>query len=230
MFRIDAFSEVVEIRKATILVPYLDDMFHGLKPDALQCAERIYDRAITHIEVCRRSVYIRSQNRNFQSLGFLEEGRELVSVADIKTHRSGEKFDREMPLQVARMVTDQRIGRRVRFVETVAGELLHRIEDVVGELLFHALLLSRTFDKTLPLGDHLLDFLLTHGATQKVGFAEGVASDLLRHPHDLLLINRHAIGGLKDRFQVRMLIDNGGRVFLALDINRNVFHRTGAVE
>ena len=118
----------------------------------------------------------------------------------------------------------------MRLVEAVARELLHRVEDFVRKRGFHALVRRGTFHEALALGDHLLKLLLTHGAPQEVSITERIAGDLLRHPHHLLLIDRHTISGFQHRFQVGVSIPNAFGVLLSLNIDRDVLHRARTVQ
>ena len=80
------------------------------------------------------------------------------------------------------------------------------------------------------MGDHFLDLFLAHGPPQKVSLAQRIAGDLLRHPHDLFLVDRHAVRGFQNRFQVRVLVANVLGILLTGDIGRNVIHWTRPVE
>ena len=58
------------------------------------------------------------------------------------------------------------VTRRVRIVETVAGEHFDLLENFACQHLADAICLAATFDKFPPLLGHLLRVLLAHRATQ----------------------------------------------------------------
>ena len=90
-------------------------------------------------------------------------------------------------LQPSGLVGEQGVGGRVRFVEAVARELLHQVEDMRRLRLGHATVFG-TIDEHAALLGHLLGLLLAHGAAQQVGSAERIAGEHLCDLHDLFLI------------------------------------------
>ena len=104
----------------------------------------------------------------------------------------------------------------MRFVEAIAGELGHQIEDVVGDLFIHAAL-YRALAEDLALLVHLFFLLLAHRAAQKIRAAKRIAGQHLGDLHDLLLVQDHSVGGLQDRLQIGMRIGDLGAAVLAID-------------
>ena len=92
------------------------------------------------------------------------------------------------------------------FVEPVAGELGHQVEDLFGLVGVDALFFC-TVQKDLALLFHDLFFLLAHRPAQKIGAAQRVSGHDLSGLHDLLLIDHHAEGRLQD------VLEPGVRVF-----------------
>ena len=66
-------------------------------------------------------------------------------------------------LEIGRLIGHQRIGRRVRLVETVAGKRRDLVEHVGGKL-FAKVIFDGAGDKGLALLVHLGLDLLAHGA------------------------------------------------------------------
>ena len=58
--------------------------------------------------------------------------RQLVGLVHVEAHRCGVKRFRMMSFQPACMVRQQRIGRRVRFVETIARKFIDQVEQFIG--------------------------------------------------------------------------------------------------
>ena len=72
-----------------------------------------------------------------------------------------------MRLEPGSLISDQRIGRRVRFVEAVACKQLHQVEKFDREsgviALFNGALLEQ-----LTVRRHFLWFFLAHGASEQI--------------------------------------------------------------
>src|SRR3546814_1081632 len=68
----------------------------------------------------------------------------LVGIVHVGRQGGGQKFGRVIMLEPGRLVSDQGIGGRVAFVEAVAGEFFHQVEQLDGQLGVVAL-----FDRAL---------------------------------------------------------------------------------
>ncbi len=106
-------------------------------------------------------------------------------------------------LHPRRLVGDQRVGRGVRFVEAVIGELRHQLEHLDGLGLRDAARRGAVHEG-LPLRVHLGADLLAHRAAQQVGAAQAVAAHGLGDLHHLFLVDHDAVGLGQDRLQLRM--------------------------
>ena len=93
----------------------------------------------------------------------------------------------------------------MRFVETVTCKLLNNIVDFTGYIGISSELFG-TLNENRPVFNHFLRDLLTHGSTQQIRAAQGIAGKRLRQLHYLLLVYNHTVGRLKDRFQTFVLI------------------------
>ena len=65
--------------------------------------------------------------------------RQLVGVLRFDRQQRRGEVPRVVRLEVRRLIREERVGRRVRLVEAVAGEVLHQLEDLGGLLLVDAL-------------------------------------------------------------------------------------------
>ena len=117
----------------------------------------------------------------------------------------------------------------MRFVEAVARELRHEIEDHDRVGIFDAAL-HRAVDEALALRIHLRLDLLAHGAAQQIGFPERIAGERLRDLHHLLLVDDDAVGLLQDRLEQRVEIVDMLLAVLAAIVERDVVHRARAIE
>ena len=71
---------------------------------------------------------------------------------------------------------------------------------------------------------------LAHGAANKVAPAERIAGKITDYLHDLLLIYHASVSRAQYRAKQLGLVMNGCFVLLALDIARDLVHRTRAVK
>ena len=111
-----------------------------------------------------------------------------------------------MGLEIGGLIGDQPVGRAMRAIEAVPGEVLDEAEDLLAH--FFAVTLGHApLDELLLLGDHHRLDLLAHGQSQVVGIDHRVAGHLLGHRHHLLLVHHDLIG-------VRQLVGQGGMKLL----------------
>src|SRR6266853_1964846 len=118
----------------------------------------------------------------------------------------------------------------MRLVETIAGELLHQVENMRRQRLTHPAR-HRTADEHRALLRHFFGALLAHRAPQQVGAAERIARQHLRDLHHLLLVKDHAVGGLEDRLEARMQVIDRAVAPAVLAVDEIIHHaglqRTG---
>ena len=77
---------------------------------------------------------------------------------------------------------------------------------------------------------HNIYLLLSHSLTQLVGFTLGEARKLLGEQHHLLLINRYAVGILKNLLHLRQVVLYLLATHLAVYKIGNIIHWTRPVE
>ena len=117
----------------------------------------------------------------------------------------------------------------MRLVKSVAGELLHQIEDLVDRGLGMTQR-RRAAHKSIALLGHRLCVLLSHRAAQQVRFAKRVARQHVGDPHYLFLVNDHAQRIFQNPFKLRQQILHVAPSPLALDEVIDHVHRPGPVE
>ena len=198
-----------------------------LAADAAQSRERIEDRIVGDFEFHRRTVDRWRLDLDAEPLGLGAEFGELVGIAHVERHRRGEELDRIIRLHIGGLIGEQRIGRRVRLVESVFGEFCAGIEDGFGIGAPDAAL-DRAGDETVALRRHLLAIFLAHGAAQNIGFAETIAGQIAGDLLHLLLIGDDAVGRLQDRLELRMQVVGALVTELSRAIGRNIRHRPRA--
>ena len=219
-------SERSRIRLAAAL---LYDVSRGRLPHILQRGKSIADIAALRLELDRRLVHRRRQDRDAPPLGLAREAVELVGVGHVERHGGGEELLAMVRLEIGGLIGDQRIGGGVALVEAVARELRDQLEDVARAGLLDAFL-QRAFHEARALRIHLGLDLLAHGAAQEVGFAEAVARQHLRELHHLLLVDDDAVGLFQDRLGERMQVVRLLDAVLAVDVSLDVVHRAGPIQ
>ena len=148
---------------------------------------------------------------------------------DIAVHDASHEFDRMVRLEPTGLVGHHRIGRRVRFVETVVGELFQKVENLRGFFLIHPVFRGTCLELGAFCVHRLFD-LFTHGAAQQVSATKAIARHDLSDLHHLFLINDDALSFGKDMINRRM---NGFKFFATvfhIAIGRDVFHRTRTIQ
>ena len=147
----------------------------------------------------------------------------------IAIHDAGHELDRMVRLQPTGLVADNGIGRCVRFVETVVGELVEKVPNLQRLFVIDPVFLGAG-DELRAFSVHCLLDLLTHRATKKVGATKAIARHLLRDLHHLFLIDDDALRLVQNVVDGRMKPFTLGPAVLHVAILRNVLHRPGTVE
>ena len=134
-----------------------------------------------------------------------------------------------MRLQISRLHCDDAIVSGMRFIKTVASELLPIIENGVGSS-FGDVICHRAVHELPAVLHELIPDFFAHSLAQIVGLLCAVTGQSHGRKHELLLIHRPAIGLLEKRLQGGMQI---GDFFLAVhapDIVRDEIHRPGTIK
>ena len=114
-------------------------------------------------------------------------------------------------------------------VEGILGEFLPFCPYFL-ENLFRVAVFLAAFEEQLLQGVHLVDELLTHRLAQGVALASGEVGEQSRQQHDLLLINRDAVGVFQIHLHLRNVVGYRLAPLFAGDEVGNVVHRSRPVE
>ncbi len=136
---------------------------------------------------------------------------ELAALADVLDdifglggfggEESGHELDGVVGLEPGGVIGEEGVGGGVGFVEAIACELLHEVEELTGAL-FVELAGGGSGHEDVALLGHLGGIFFTHGTAQEVGATEGVTADGGADLHDLLLIDDDAEGFAEDGFEL----------------------------
>ena len=230
-----AFQEICQVGELTVRLAFGNKLRHRLGTDIADGAKRIAHRRPAAIlgqfdcETGAGPVHIRWPHLDLLALAFLTEDGQLVGAAGVERHGSGKEFLGIIGFEIGRLIGHQRIGRRVRLVETVAGKRRDLVEHVGGKL-FAQVILDGAGNEGLALLVHLGLDLLAHGPPQQVGTAKRVTGQDPRRLLHLLLIDHDAVGFGQNGLQLGMHVGDERRVVLPRHIMLDILHRAGAIK
>ena len=168
-FRIDAAAEVEQIVERPVRVSRFHNRANRAFPDATYRAQAVHHPPFgIHGELVATDVDIRWRHRQLQVTTLFDQRHHLVQVVHLGGHHRRHERAWVVGLQPCGLVRHQRVGRRVRLVETVTGKLLHQVEDVARQVFVDAVG-GTPFHETGALLGHLFGLFLTHGTAQHVG-------------------------------------------------------------
>ena len=217
--QIDAPAKIRQASIRTMGGALVDDGLHRRFAHALDGAQAEADAGGSgDLKRVLRFVHVRRMNGELHADAFVDERDDLVGLVHVRRQHRRHERRGVVCLEPGRLVGQERVRGRVRFVETVAREFFHQIEDHRGLRLTHAARHRAAHEYRTLLG-HLLRFLFPHRASQQVGAAQRVAREDLRDLHDLLLVQDHAVGRGEHGLQVGVKIIDGraGGIVLAGD-------------
>ena len=226
--RIDAAGEIGQVGKR-FLAARRNDRFDGLRAHAFERGERVMDRVAVDGEFDARAVDRRRLDLDPEPLGLGAEFGQLVGIAHIERHGSGDELDRIVRLHVGGLVGHQRVGRGMALVEAVFGEAFEQVENRV-RLIARDAVPHRAFDKDRALLLHLFSDFLAHRAAKKIGLAQCEAGKQLRRLHHLFLVDDDAEGFLQDGLEFWMDVIRLFDAVLAQTISRDIRHRAGPIK
>ena len=227
---VNPLDEVVDILERTVGLAFGDDALHGCCADALHGRE-----AETHVTGCigrelpHRFVDVGPHNTDAHALTLVHVKRQLLDVREVSAQHGGHIFRRVVGLEVRRLVSYPRVARGMRLVERIGGEFLPVTPNLFEHLRVVAVLLAALDELGLQVVQLVLEFL-THRLTQRVRLAAGEVGQKTRQEHDLLLVDRDAVGVLQVLLHDGNVVHDGTAAVLTGDEVGNIVHRAGPVE
>ena len=203
------------------------DRFDGVAPDVLDGREAEADRVSVRREVRVAEAHVGRLDGDLHLAAFLDVLHDVFRLGDFRRQQRRHEFDRIVRLQIRGLIGHQRVGRGVRFVEAVPGELRHLIEDL-GHRGLRVPQCRRTAHKAVALLGHGFGILFSHRPPQQIGFAQRVARQHVGDPHHLFLIDDHAERILQNSLQLRQQELHLAPTPLALDEVVDHVHRARA--
>ena len=92
-------------------------------------------------------------------------------MAKIKAHDGGHEVRGIKRFQIGCLERNQRVGRCMGFVKTVAGKFIDQIKDARRMIAVRSAL-DGTVDKLIPLAVHFRLILFTHRATEQIRISQ----------------------------------------------------------
>ena len=212
--QIDAVAEVVEVAERAVGAGQLDllrhtvaHVAHGREPEEDRALALVATpaRVELHREIGLARVHAGVTHRDVEQPAFVDVDRGLVEVRLHRREQRREVLHGVVRLQVRGLVGDESVTDRVRLVERVVGERLDRVEITLGEIRGVAVGDATVDELRALLGDQRAD-LLAGGLAQVVGLFERVPGQLLRHPHQLLLVDHQPERGREDLLE-RLVVE-----------------------
>src|SRR5438552_2241102 len=136
-----------------------------------------------------------------------------------------------MRLQISRLVSKQGIGAGMRFVEAVAGKLLHQIEDALGFFL-RDFVGGASRHELGALRGHFFLLLFAHRPTKDIRLPKRKTRQAIGDLHHLFLIKDDAVSFLENVFQLREFVTDLGLSLFAVDeiVDHAALDGTGTVQ
>ena len=162
-------------------------------------------------------------------LAFVDEARHFLGVVAVARKDCRHIFRRIVSLEVCRLESYPAVAGGMALVEGVGGEFFPVGPYFFEDGRFVAVFLSAFKEEGFQLV-HLLDHFLTHRLAERVALATGEVGEKTRQKHDLLLIDRDAVGVLEIFLHDGNIIDNRFATMLAGDEIGDVVHGARTVE
>ena len=224
----------------------LYDQLHRALPHVLHAAQPEADTGHApavpaHAVFPDALVHVRRQDRDAVGAAVLDVACRLGQIVHDAVQNGGHEGHGMMQLEPGRLHGHQPVGRRVAFVEGIAGKGGHFVVDVLGNLPGYApadaavddhmaVFIRQAVDEILPFFRHDVFFLLGHGAAHQVAAAQTVARQIPHDLHHLLLIDHAAVGHFQNGLEQGRFVVDGLRVVFARDVAGNGLHGAGPVE
>jgi len=130
--QVHPLAEIVDRVEPAAFHPRGNDRFHGRLPDALDRAQPEADGVAIRREAPVALVDVGRQHLNAHIAALVDVLHHLGRVAGFRGQQRGHEVERIMGLQIGGDVGQVGVGRRVRLIESIAGELLHQLEQLLG--------------------------------------------------------------------------------------------------
>jgi len=128
---IDAAGEIGQIREGMVGARR-HDRLDRLASHALEGRQRVVDGVAGDVELDTGAIDRGRLDLDAEPHRLGAELRQLVGIAHVERHRGGDELDRIIRFHIGGLVSDQRIGGGVALVETVVGEALKQLENLLG--------------------------------------------------------------------------------------------------
>ena len=176
-----------------------------------------------------REVDVGSLHREADSTAFVHLLGQFVHIVQRARKHSRHILGWIVSLEIGRLVSHPGVADGMALVEGVGGKLLPVAPDLLKHLRVVSILRA-TFDE---LGLHSIDdilLLLAHGLSEGIRLATRKVGQQARQQHDLLLIDRDAVGILQVLLHDGDVVSDGFAAILAGNERRDVVHRARTIE
>src|SRR4030042_194356 len=124
-------AKFVQGFKLPIFFSFSQDDVNGRIADIFYSRQTKSDLIPNDLKMFKTFIDIRGQDFNFYLPTFGNILYDLIRILRLTREQGSHEFDREMSLQIGRMVSKQGIGSAVGFVETIPTESLHLFKNLL---------------------------------------------------------------------------------------------------
>ena len=128
--RVDAIGKIIQRFERALGHPFGNDLFHRAFTNAFERTQsiahgkRVFLNGL-HLKVGATMVDARRKAGHAQTAHIIHEDGELFGVGNIKAHRRSKEICRIMRFQPRCLIGEQRVSRRVGFVEAIACKFIN---------------------------------------------------------------------------------------------------------
>ena len=231
-------AEIIQaaVRRAAALTHNGSDQ---VPPHIFQRQQAETDILSLHRKARIAGVDVRRQHADAHTLAFSGILDHLSRVVQHARQQGRHEFTWIMPFQISGLVCHHRIGRRMRFIESIGCKAGHIVKNGIGHCFGDPVChttgalvprLGVAVHEMLALLFHDIVLFFAHGAAHKVGLPVRKARQFTADLHHLLLINDASVGNVQNMLQLRRFIFYIARIVPVRNIRWNRLHRARTVQ
>ena len=233
----EPFNKIFQILKQTVFLPLGDDCLDHRLSNTFDCCKPIADIAIVHRELSFSFIDVRRKNFYSHLPAGINIFCHFSRIVNNRRHKRRHKFYRIVIFQICSLISDNRIGRRMRLVKCIFCKINHLIINLIGNLFTDSVCnTSRnpfrliSIYKVLALFLHHIALFLGHRTAHQVASSKCIPSQIPHNLHNLLLIHNTSIRRFQNRFQLWTIIGDRIHIIFPFDILWDKIHRSRTIQ
>ena len=222
-------QEIVKGSKRTVLSAIPHNCLQKQSPHVFQGEKPETDVIAADVKIHLGFIDVRRENPHAALADFRNIGSDFRQVAKLGCQQCRKILFGIVLFEIGCAITEDRIRRRVAFVECVIGKTRKLFKQFPGNSGINAVC-GATGKKCFPLRGKCRRLFLCHGATYQIRMPESISRQFAEDLHHLLLIHHTAARGTQNRLQLRDFIGDLFRMLAVFDKFRNGFHGAGTIQ